>query len=76
MHNENTSTILGFVEVFFSIAYGLLKKSQVCQFQGGRVKMHAYTSNEANIEDDMPETSSKISILRFSDAWIKAYPTQ
>ncbi|MDR7128686.1 hypothetical protein J2X69_001018 [Algoriphagus sp. 4150] len=35
----------------------MLKKSQVCQLQGGRVKMYAYTSNEANVEDGMAEAS-------------------
>ncbi|MDR7130450.1 L-alanine-DL-glutamate epimerase-like enolase superfamily enzyme [Algoriphagus sp. 4150] len=49
----------------------MLKKSQVCQLQGGRVKMYAYTSNEANEEDGMAEASLKVPVLGFSDAWIK-----
>ncbi|MDR7132042.1 hypothetical protein J2X69_004408 [Algoriphagus sp. 4150] len=60
----------------YSSNSGLLKKSEVCQLQGGRVKMYAYTSNEANVEDGMPETSLKIPILGFSDAWIKTYCAQ
>ncbi|MDR7132566.1 hypothetical protein J2X69_004939 [Algoriphagus sp. 4150] len=51
----------------------MLKKSQVCQLQGGRMKMYAYTSNEANVEDGMAEASLKIPVLGFSDAWIKTY---
>ncbi len=41
-----------------------------------RVTMYAYTSNQTNKEDGMPETCSKISILRFSDVWINAYSSQ
>ncbi len=44
---------------------GLLKKSQLFQLQGGRVKMYAYTSNEANTEDGMAQTSLKIPIFVF-----------
>ncbi len=33
------------------------------QVQGGRVKMYAYTSNEANEEDGMAEASLKILVL-------------
>ncbi|MDR7128606.1 hypothetical protein J2X69_000938 [Algoriphagus sp. 4150] len=53
--------------------FSLLKKSQVCQLQGGRVKMYAYTSKEATVEDGMAEASLKIPILEFSDTWIKTY---